>query len=443
MCAKGHSVSIIGYEGTSLIPSLSDKSSSSKYNDPSGGTVEVIRLKIPSPEIFKKLLPIYLIWRILSLCIYLLYALFIQLSRSRNNARVDCLLVQNPPAMPLLAVAYFYCSVVGLLQRHRPRPDLIIDWHNLGFTMLSNPVFSNIAKKYERLMAPLADSHLCVTSAMKQYIRNNFAVPEKSVHVLCDCPPQIFKATSLEDQHELLSRLHGKITTGCPPSWYHNLDTKKQTLFTQHSGSGDFVSRPGRPALLVSSTSWTPDEDFGILLDSLVALDCNITTRQSSLKIVCLVTGKGPQKLFYEQKISKIKFDNVAIQTLWLEPQDYPRLLSCADLGISLHTSTSGIDLPMKILDLFGCQVPVCAKNFQCLGELVLDDENGRLFDTSTELADHLWYLLRPLGETKESMQPHAFGDLLRYSESLEGRTRWKENWKKNGLPAFPAVTSD
>lgn len=416
-------MSLVGYDGVRLVPSLEGERKG----------LAVVRFTVPSPVVIRKVLPIYLVWRILSLCLYLVYALVVSVPRASPKKKVDCLLVQNPPALPLLAVACLYSFAQGILTGTRPR--VVIDWHNLGFSMLPNPIFSRLAKIYEKIVSPCADAHLCVTQAMKDFLISDFNIALGQIGVLHDCPPAMFQPLTTKDQHELLGRLHSQLCAVCPKSWYMHLETPKQTLFTEIDTHGNCTPRIGRPALITSSTSWTPDEDFGILLEAALQLDQQISSRGSNLRIVIVVTGKGPQKSYYQEIISKLKLDNVAIQTLWLEPADYPKLLACADLGVSLHTSTSGRDLPMKILDLFGCGVPCLALNFRCLSELIEDDENGRTFDDSAELLENLWYLLRPLGESKSPLAPHSFGELARYSLALKGRKRWDMNWKENAAP--------
>ena len=163
-----------------------------------------------------------------------------------------------------------------------------------------------------------------------------------------------------------------------------------ESLFTLRNGE----LRPQRPVLVVSSTSWTEEEDFGMLLDALQALDeswgggretkrrsrrmSGEDEQQQKPFVVVMVTGKGPQKAMYEERMSRMDLKRCAVCTIWLEPEDYPRLIGSADLGVSLHSSTSGIDLPMKVLDMFGCHLPVCALDFSCLSELVKHEVSKR-----------------------------------------------------------------
>ena len=87
-------------------------------------------------------------------------------------------------------------------------------------------------------------------------------------------------------------------------------------------------------------------------------------TNSNLPKIVCVITGKGPLKEHYQTIIAGKVLKHVEICTPWLESNDYPKLIGSSDLGICLHTSSSGLDLPMKVVDMFGCGVPVCAVSF-------------------------------------------------------------------------------
>lgn len=165
--------------------------------------------------------------------------------------------------------------------------------------------------------------------------------------------------------------------------------------------------RPDRPALLVTSTSWTPDEDFGLLLDALEQYETAARARDlAALKgmpsdgplprVLMVVTGKGPLRERYMREVEMQQIGKrgakrgpdewkwVRCVSLWLEAEDYPLLLGVychlsshirlqrltlgeigsADLGICLHSSSSALDLPMKVVDMFGCGLPVCALDF-------------------------------------------------------------------------------
>ena len=185
---------------------------------------------------------------------------------------------------------------------------------------------------------------------------------------------------------------------------------------------GSIQPKEDRAAILVSSTSWTPDEDFSILLEALKLYEKTCC----KTRIVCLITGKGALKDHYEEIISQLELQKVQICLLWLQPEDYPRLLSSADLGVCLHTSSSGLDLPMKVVDMFGSHLPVAAFSYKCLDELVLHDVNGYHFTTSHELSQQLSQLLSDF--------PNKTETLNRFRNHLENnftRQRWEDNWEQ------------
>lgn len=301
---------------------------------------------------------------------------------------------QNPPSIPTLLIA----STISLWRN----TSLVLDWHNFGFSMLALRLgpfhpFVRISRLYEFFFARSAMANFVVSDAMAHHLDQHHAVKAQTLH---DRPSDQFKPFTEEQRSAFLRRL-------------------PQTA--QHADEIE----SGACRLVVSSTSWTADEDFSLLLHALVEYSAKVTAQTQLPKVIAIITGKGPQKEYYLSQIRSLnqanKLSNVIILTAWLSINDYASLLGAADLGVSLHTSSSGLDLPMKVVDMFGAGLPVVGwSRYEAWPELVKEGVNGRGFSSAEELKSLLVELFCDNGAALKQLKAGAME---------EGKRGWEDEW--------------
>lgn len=413
----GYTVDLVGYPGAKPYPHVRDNPHIQQR------FLRPWQLEAPRMVPRALLLPFKAIWQFLQLFFTLLCL-----------PRPNVILVQNPPAIPTLLVA----KLVSVLRCCR----FVIDWHNIAYSLLGLSLGAShwlvrMSRIYERVLGKTAHANLCVTHAMREELAGpNWRITATTLH---DRPPHFFRRLRLQEMHELLLRLEGQ---GGPlqslAGWGEEQEEERKqgcavtrTLLTQSDGKVSYRAR--RPALLITSTSWTPDEDLGLLIHAIQLWDERVQRDRSvqTPKLVAVITGRGPERAAYERRIAALQpsLKHSRIVTCWLAAADYPKLLGCADLGVSLHTSSSGLDLPMKVVDMFGCGLPVCAVDFKCLPELVRHEENGLAFTSSQQLADQLMRLLHGFPSRTDDL------DALRKGAEDTFAARWSENWTRLALP--------
>eukprot|EP00063_Salmo_salar_P013691 XP_013988526.1 PREDICTED: chitobiosyldiphosphodolichol beta-mannosyltransferase isoform X3 [Salmo salar] len=195
------------------------------------------------------------------------------------------ILMQNPPGLPSIVVTWLVCGLRGT--------RFIIDWHNYGYTIMAlshgpdHPIV-RLAQWYEQLFGRFSSHNLCVTNAMKEDLQNNWNIEATTLY---DKPPAIFKETSVDLKHQLFMRLAKTIPQFQVCGERPGGETER-TAFTGRDPSDLSVTlTSGRPALLISSTSWTEDEDFSILLKALEDYEGFVKAGASLPSLVCVITG--------------------------------------------------------------------------------------------------------------------------------------------------------
>ncbi|CAD8093190.1 unnamed protein product [Paramecium primaurelia] len=343
----------------------------------SNPNIRIVDLNLWIVNLLKKMPRfLFLLYAILRIALQSLY-LFLLLLFSRKQ---EFILVQNPPSIPVL-------HVVSLIKGIR-RSKIIIDFHNYGHTILAlqmrNKFILKMARSYEHQFSRSYDYALCVSQAMQKDLQQNWRINATVVYDKANINFNVINKP--KEKHELFMKLDFH--------WQWEVLNSYETLFTEELNNQQVIEKVNRPGLIVSSTSWTKDEDFNILVQALQKYEdlANIEQGREYRKLYVVITGKGPMKDEFKEIFQKcnICWNHVKVNLAWLDIDDYPKLLGCADLGICLHYSSSGLDLPMKVVDMFGAGTPVFAKSFNAISELVQHQKNGIVFDTPDDLFDHL-----------------------------------------------------
>jgi beta-1,4-mannosyltransferase len=322
----------------------------------------------------------------------------------RRLPRPDIVLVQNPPAFPTFAVTWWSL-------RHRG-VRFFIDWHNLGYTLLRlrlghwHPAI-RLARWLERRDARRVEANLCVSRGLAAFLESRFGVT--NAHVLYDRPASPFVPIERVDR-----------------------ERHRQALFARLGVHAETVG------FVVCPTSWTEDEDFDVIIDAVVRLEHRIRGWEAAGRgrrfpdLVVLVTGDGERRAEFERRFAGLPARRIQLRARWLEPEDYPRVVGSADLGLCLHRSSSGLDIPMKIADLFGAGVPVLALDYgACLAERVRHGDNGLLFSTAEQLADIVFDLFESYPADQKRLER------LRAGARKSARPTWEEGWTREARPVF------
>jgi beta-1,4-mannosyltransferase len=260
-----------------------------------------------------------------------------------------------------------------------------------------------LARRYEHALGRHADAHLCVSRALQRDLAAR-RTAERSV-VLYDRPAARF--VPLPDPER----------------------AGRRARFVRELALPEGIRAL---AFAVAPSSWTADEDMGLLLDAVVRYDEAAAADAALPDLLVVLTGEGALRAEFERRAAAALLARVHLRTRWLEAAEYPTVLAAADLGLSLHRSTSGLDLPMKVADLLGAGVPVCALDYgPCLAEAVRPGENGVLFTTADELAARLCELLRN--------HPDEGGPLARLRRHVlaDRGMGWDEAWTAAARPLF------
>src|SRR5690606_27031911 len=142
--------------------------------------------------------------------------------------------------------------------------------------------------------------------------------------------------------------------------------------------------------------------------------------------LLIVATGKGPGRAGFERQAQDTARPGLRLETAWLPEPDYRALLQGAAAGLSLHRSASGLDFPMKLVDMEAAGLEALALDYGPVLHAGLAGRGRvRTFADAPELA----------GLLEELLQREPTAGVPSIHDS------WDAAWRRIALPELLAVT--
>lgn len=317
-----------------------------------------------------------------------------------GGARPDVILVQSPTTGSARTLSWVASKLRGA--------RLVIDWHDRAAVVgrgSDRASALRAAGRRERRWARRAHAHLASSRAMAEWLRRECNV---QAAVLYDRPASWFARPDLATAAELWQRLARDLSLGAR-----------------------------RIPIAICPTGWTPNDDFDLLLESLERAERRLSALgpardAAAPDIAVLLTGRGALRATVEARLARRTFARVAVRTTWLEPADYVALVGMADIGICLHQSASGLDLPGKLAELRGVGVPAYAFDYApVLTEVLETGKQGVTFRDPGQLAAALVALATNDLESQPALTA------ARAWLAAHPAERWEEHWQTVAAPVL------
>ncbi len=298
--------------------------------------------------------------------------------------RPELVILQNPPLITVIAVPL----IRGRLQRF----PLWIDWHNMGAAMaaarFSRAWLASLVTWLETRLGRGAGAHTTVSEALTEHLR----VRDIHAETLYDAP-----APGLAEKAQ--------------------------------------PRRKDAAAVVVLPMSWGVDDDLELLFDALNQFDRASAGNRKRLDL--MITGDGPRRAGFMDRIDRADLTRIDVSSRWIPADQYRTFLATADAGLSVHRSTSGLDLPIKWWDLLEVGLPLLTLVYgDVVEERLSRIPSSRRFHDAEELAALLEKIAAMTAEQIEQWKSEARRDLA-------ALPNWEEEWRRVASPIAKRLRRD